>query len=938
EVIPALGHNFTKTELQDATTLVSEATCTSPAIYHKTCSRCDAVSTDEIDTYGVGEKLYHHYNTDFEWNIDHTICTATFTCPTCNDVKQKVVNGAADGLSSTTTATCETPGRKTFSAEFVLDYDDLAPSDYGKVYTAKDTVVEPALGHAFESAPEFEWRQEENGWKGYATVKCTRDEDHVINLTTSTTGEITTPATCTTAGKTTYTAAATYQGQEFKDTKEVENIAALNHDYGEPEFVWSSDYLSAKLVYTCTRNENHKLEYPATVNVERTDATCTDAGNVKYTATYGTFRDVVNVPIQALGHAWADDFTVDRQPTCTVAGSKSVHCTRCEATQYPQVINALGHDLRDAVVENSVAPTCTQAGHYDSVVYCDRCENEITRDNIEVKALGHNPREAVKENNVETTCTHAGSYDMVVYCDRCEEELDRDHEVVAKLEHTWNAGEVAIEPTCTKRGLRLYTCTVCEEERKEFIDPLGHDFNDYVSDNNASLTEDGTKTAHCDRDCGATDTIVDEGSRIAKSNEEAEKVVSNDVDTQDVGDGTVKTKYNYQSTENVELEGLVKNFTVGNASELLTEEETGKVDNGDDAVIYLESQILDSISDAESELVETAAKGYSNGVLMDLSVFKKVGEQPKVRITDTKGVMFEFELEIPAGLRNTNTAVERSYSVIRIHDGKATVLPTTYNASNKSLKFSSDKYSTYVLAYKDTKIEVKTADVTPTTPEQASSEELTNDITNGKNTEEIQGSSFGLLKAVAKNIKKKQFTLTWNKVAGADGFIIYGARCNSGGKKYKMQEVATVSKNVTSKTIKNLKKATFYKYAVVAYKAVDGKKKKVAASVTTHIVTKGSKYGVAKKVTLQKIGKTKIKDKTKATVKLAKGKTALIKAKEVKEDKPIKQHRKVCYESSNQKVATVSKAGKIKAVGKGTCKIWVYAQNGVYATITVKVK
>ena len=39
-----------------------------------------------------------------------------------------------------------------------------------------------------------------------------------------------------------------------------------------------------------------------------------------------------------------------------------------------------------------------------------------------------------------------------------------------------------------------------------------HSFTDYVSDNNATCTEDGTKTAKCDNGCGATDTVTDEGS------------------------------------------------------------------------------------------------------------------------------------------------------------------------------------------------------------------------------------------------------------------------------------------------------------------------------------------------------------------------------------------------------------------------------------------
>ena len=55
-------------------------------------------------------------------------------------------------------------------------------------------------------------------------------------------------------------------------------------------------------------------------------------------------------------------------------------------------------------------------------------------------------------------------------------------------------------------------------------------------------------------------------------------------------------------------------------------------------------------------------------------------------------------------------------------------------------------------------------------------------------------------------------------------------------------------------------------------------------------------------------------------------------------DLKLKNHRKISYETSNAKVAVVSGKGKITAKAKGTCTIFVYAQNGVYAKVTVKVK
>ncbi len=207
-------------------------------------------------------------------------------------------------------------------------------------------------------------------------------------------------------------------------------------------------------------------------------------------------------------------------------------------------------------------------------------------------------------------------------------------------------------------------------------------------------------------------------------------------------------------------------------------------------------------------------------------------------------------------------------------------------------------------------------------------------ITNRTSDSDIKGSSFGKLKAKATKNGKNSIKLSWSKVEGADGYIVYGNRCNTTSKKYKCKRMKTLSANKTSYTAKKLKKGQYYKFIVRAYKNVNGKKVTIASSVTIHSITKGGKYGVAKSVKIEKIGKKK--NTTKITLK--KGKTATIKAKEIKESKPIKRHRKLVYESSNKKVATVSKSGKIKAKGKGKCKIYVYAQNGVYKTITVTVK
>ena len=195
----------------------------------------------------------------------------------------------------------------------------------------------------------------------------------------------------------------------------------------------------------------------------------------------------------------------------------------------------------------------------------------------------------------------------------------------------------------------------------------------------------------------------------------------------------------------------------------------------------------------------------------------------------------------------------------------------------------------------------------------------------------------GFRRLRARSVKqtKTSVTLQWNIIEDADGYFIYGNRCNTGTKSYKYRKLATITGgDISTWTQKDLKKGTYYKYVVKAYRLVNGKKVVTDTSISVHAVTGGGKYGNAKAVSVTQIGNKK--NVSKITLKM--GKTAQIKAKEVKKDKKIERHRKLCYESSNTKVATVTPDGLIRATGKGTCTIWVYAQNGVYKALKITVK
>lgn len=185
-----------------------------------------------------------------------------------------------------------------------------------------------------------------------------------------------------------------------------------------------------------------------------------------------------------------------------------------------------------------------------------------------------------------------------------------------------------------------------------------------------------------------------------------------------------------------------------------------------------------------------------------------------------------------------------------------------------------------------------------------------------------KGSSFLPLMLRAKG-KKQKITLSWKRLKEADGYIIYGARC---GKKMKRLKTLASSKKVKY-SFKGLKKGKYYKYIVVAYKELSGKRATLAKSKSVHCATKGGKKGNPTGVKL---------NKTALTIK--KGKSVKLSPKLVSKKKVATHIAKFRYESSDKKIALVTKSGKIKAKKKGTAFIYIITQNGIYKRVRVTVK
>lgn len=170
--------------------------------------------------------------------------------------------------------------------------------------------------------------------------------------------------------------------------------------------------------------------------------------------------------------------------------------------------------------------------------------------------------------------------------------------------------------------------------------------------------------------------------------------------------------------------------------------------------------------------------------------------------------------------------------------------------------------------------------------------------------------------------------VNWTKVAGADGYDIFGARC---GKTYKLQKTVDASLNTIKLTkLVDMKFASgCNKFYVKPFKMINGQKTYLCSSLDAHVSTiKSVNYNEAVSVTVE------------APSAITVGKTITLDAK-VKTEKGKRQINHVAairYVSSNPKVASVNSTGMVTGKSSGTCTIYVLAVNGKYTSHKLTVR
>ena len=205
-----------------------------------------------------------------------------------------------------------------------------------------------------------------------------------------------------------------------------------------------------------------------------------------------------------LDNATADDVTISGVDSKveTKNGSHIKNIALTESASGAVVAAGSGTTI-DNVANSAPGAAVTGSGTVKSVA----SDTDVTVEtkNTEVKNTGRSEITVTDAKGKETTVKPGTSTTVNKESASSGGSSGGSYTPPAQHTHTWNAGVVTKEPTCTEAGVKTYTCTVCKETKTEAIAALGHKWDDGKVTTEPTCTAAGVKTYTCTT-CGATKT------------------------------------------------------------------------------------------------------------------------------------------------------------------------------------------------------------------------------------------------------------------------------------------------------------------------------------------------------------------------------------------------------------------------------------------------
>ena len=319
-------------------------------------------------------------------------------------------------------------------------------------------------------------------------------------------GKVTTKATCTEEGEKTFTcsicgdektekvSATGHQHTEIRNKKE-----ATCKETGYSGDTWCKD-CGKKILsgQTIAKTENHSWD----AGKVTTKATCTEEGEKTFTCSI--CGDEKTEKVSATGHQHTE-IRNKKEATCKETGySGDTWCKDCgkKILSGQAIAKTENHSWNQGEITKE--PTCKEEG--EKTFTCSICGNTKTE---KVSTADHQHMEIRNQKN--PTCKEAG-YSGDTYCADCGVKISSGKTIAKTKNHNWDGGVITTEPTCTERGEKTFTCTICGNTDTKKVNATGHRYGAYKVVKEPTNKRKGLKSKTCSV-CGK---IVYEG--IPKTN------------------------------------------------------------------------------------------------------------------------------------------------------------------------------------------------------------------------------------------------------------------------------------------------------------------------------------------------------------------------------------------------------------------------------------
>ena len=397
-----------------------------------------------------------------------------------------------------TEATCTEEGEKKFTCSICGDEKTEKVSATGHQHTEIRNKKEATCKETGYSGDTW---CKDCGKKILSGQTIAKTENHSWDA-----GKVTTKATCTEEGEKTFTcsicgdkktekiSATGHQHTEIRNKKE-----ATCKETGYSGDTWCKD-CGKKILsgQTIAKTENHSWD----AGKVTTKATCTEEGEKTFTCSI--CGDEKTEKVSATGHQHTE-IRNKKEATCKEEGySGDTWCKDCGKKILSGQAIAKTEDHSWNQGEITKEPTCKEEG--EKTFTCSICGNTKTE---KVSTTDHQHMEIRNQKN--PTCKEAG-YSGDTYCADCGVKIFSGQTIAKTKNHNWDGGVITTEPTCTERGEKTFTCTICGNTDTKKVNATGHSYGAYKVVKEPTNKRKGLKSKTCSV-CGK---IVYEG--IPKTN------------------------------------------------------------------------------------------------------------------------------------------------------------------------------------------------------------------------------------------------------------------------------------------------------------------------------------------------------------------------------------------------------------------------------------